>query len=67
MRFVVCAQIWHSFYVLHCHLLLMMVFNFPLAFHHKKGEVHIESTLFTLFLFSGGEHFILLVGACGVV
>ena len=31
-------QIWHGFGVLHHHLLLMMDFNCPLAFCHKKGK-----------------------------
>ena len=31
-------QIWHSFGVPHHHLLLMMDFDCPLAFRHKKGE-----------------------------
>ena len=61
MRFVDCVQSWHSFDDLHCHLLLMMDFDCPLTFHHKKGEYIFEHTI----LFSGGEHF-LLVGACGV-
>ena len=65
MRFVVCERIWHGFNVLHRHLLLMISFDYPLAFHHKKGEY-----IFVLrehFLFSGGKQFILLVRACGVV
>ena len=66
MRFVVCERIWHSFDVPHCHLLLMMGFDCPLAFHHKKGE-YIFDLREHFVLFSGGEHFILLVRACGVV
>ena len=31
-------QIWHGFGVLLHHLLLMMVFDCPLAFRHKNGE-----------------------------
>ena len=31
-------KIWHGFDVLHRHLLLMMDFDCPLAFRHKKGE-----------------------------
>ena len=31
-------KIWHGFDVLHLHLLLMMDFDCPLAFHPKKGE-----------------------------
>ena len=61
MRFVDCAQSWHNFEDLHRHLLLMMDFDCPLAFHHKKGEYIFERTV----LFLRGEHF-LLVGACGV-
>ena len=38
MRFMVCEQIWHGFNVLHRHFLLMMDFDCPLAFRHKKGE-----------------------------
>ena len=65
MRFVVCKQIWHSFDVLHRHLLLMMGFDCLLAFRHKKGDYIFD--LRKPFLFSRGEHFILLVRACGVV
>ena len=61
MRFVDCTQSWHSFDNLHRHLLLMMDFDCPLAFRHKKGEYIFEHCV----LLSGGEHF-LLVGACGV-
>ena len=43
-----CTRIWHGFDVLHCLLLLMMGFDFPLAFNHKKGE----------YIFDLGEHFI---------
>ena len=46
MRFVDCAQSWHSFGDLHRHLLLMMVFKCPLAFRHKKGEYIFESIVF---------------------
>ena len=38
MRSVACAQSWHSFDDPHHHLLLMMNFDCPLAFCHKKGE-----------------------------
>ena len=55
MRFVVCEQIWHSFEVLHRHLLLMMVFDCPLAFRHKKGEYILVFALVLVFFFSGGE------------
>ena len=55
MRFVVCEQIWHGFGVLHRHLLLMMDFDCPLEFRHKKGEYFYEFLHLYLFLFSGGE------------
>ena len=42
MRSLLCAQSWHSFDDLHHHLLLMMDFDCPLAFHHKKGEYILE-------------------------
>ena len=66
MRSVPCEPSWHSFDDPHRHLLLMMDFDCPLAFRHKKGE-YIFVYIFVLveFLFSGGEYF-LLVGACGV-
>ena len=38
MRLEVHNQIWHGFGVLHHHLFLMMDFDCPLAFCHKKGE-----------------------------
>ena len=66
MRFVVCEQIWHGFGVLHHHLLLMMDFDCPLAFRHKKGGVHMSFCTCTYFCFQG-ESLFLLVGACGVV
>ena len=56
MRFMVCARIWHGFDVLHRHLLLMMNFDCPLAFHHKKGE-YIFVLRKHFVLFSGGELF----------
>ena len=46
MRLEDCEQIWHDFGVLHHHLLLMMNFDCPLAFRHKKEEYIFESTLF---------------------
>ena len=57
MRLENCAQIWYGFGVLHRHLLLMMVFDCPLAFRHKKGEYTYEMFLayLYLFLFLGGE------------
>ena len=44
MRFVVCEQIWPGFDVLH--LLLMMDFDCPLAFRHKKGEYILRALCF---------------------
>ena len=57
MRLEDCEKIWHDFGVLHRHLLLMMVFDCPLAFRHKKGEYTYEMFLayLYLFLFLGGE------------
>ena len=55
MRFVVCEQIWHGFGVLHRHLRLMMDFDCPLAFRHKKGEYIERFCTCTCFCFSGGE------------
>ena len=66
MRFVVCEQIWHDFGVLHRHLLLMMDFDCPLAFRHKKWGVHMSFALVLVLVFRGRVYF-LLVRACGVV
>ena len=69
MRLEVCEQIWHGFGVLHRHLLLMMDFDCPLAFRHKKGE-YIERCFWNslyLFFVLGGDFIFCLVGACGVV
>ena len=57
MRLEDCEQIWHGFRVLHRHLLLIMVFDCPLAFRHKKGEYIYEMFLAYLYLFFllGGE------------
>ena len=55
MRFVDCVQSWHSFDDLHCHLLLMMDFDCPLAFCHKKGEYIFERAL--CFVFRGRAFF----------
>ena len=66
MRYVVCVWIWHDFDILHHHLLLMMDFDCPLTFRHKKKE-YIFVLREHFVLFSGGEHFILLVRAYGVV
>ena len=38
MRSVPYEQSWHNFDDPHRHLLLMMDFDCPLAFRHKKGE-----------------------------
>ena len=54
MRFMVCEQIWHGFGVLHHHLLLMMDFDCPSAFCHKRGNTYEFLHLY-LFLFSRGE------------
>ena len=62
MTSMLCAQSWHSFDDPHRHLLLMMDFDCPLAFRHKKGEYIFESTLFCF----QGESIFLLVGACEV-
>ena len=70
MRLKDCEQIWHGFEVLHHHLLLIMDFDCPLAFLHKKGKYTYEIFWHTLylFLFLGGEFiFFWLVGACGVI
>ena len=53
-RFVLCVQSWHSFDDPHRHLLLMMDFDCPLAFCHKKGE-YILIWALVEFLFSWGE------------
>ena len=50
MRFVDCMQSWHSFDDPHRHLLLMMDFDCPLAFCHKKGE-------YILHFLVGGDFF----------
>ena len=42
MRFVLYVQSWPSFDDPHHHLLLMMDFDCPLAFRHKKGEYMFE-------------------------
>ena len=54
MRSVDCAQSWHNFIDPHHHLLLMMDFDCPLAFHHNKGEY---IALVEFFLFLGGDIF----------
>ena len=57
MRFVVYEQIWHGFSVLHCHLLLMMDFDCPLAFRHKNGEYVLVFALVLVFVFRGRVYF----------
>ena len=54
MRSVRYVQSLHNFDNPHCHLLLMMNFDYPLAFRHKKGEYIF--TALVEFLFLGGEH-----------
>ena len=62
MRLEVYEQIWHGFGVLHRHFLLMMDFDCPLAFCHKKGE-YIEMIFFgilcTCFCFRGRVYFLI--------
>ena len=62
MRLMDCARSWHNFVDPHHHLLLMMVFDYPLAFHHKKGKYILRAFCF---YFQGESYF--LVGVCGVV
>ena len=58
MRFVDCAQSWHNFDDPHRHLLLMMDFDCPLAFRHKKkGSTYLSTCRV---LFSGGDIFLSL-------
>ena len=42
MRSVPCEQSWHSFNDPQHHLLLIMDFDCPLAFRHKKVGVHLD-------------------------
>ena len=60
MRLQDCEQIWHDIGVLHCHLLLMMVFDCPLAFRHKKGEYILDvfGILVLVFVFRGRLYFL---------
>ena len=51
MRLEVYEQIWHGFRVLRRHLLLMMDFDCPLAFRHKKGEYIERCFWHSLYLF----------------
>ena len=60
MRLEDCEQIWHDFGVLRRHLLLMMDFDCPLAFRHKKGESTYEmffGILVPIFVFKGRVYF----------
>ena len=60
MRLEDCEQIWHDFVVLHCHFLLMMDFDCPLAFRHKRGGVHMRcflGILVLVFVFRGRVYF----------
>ena len=58
-----CKQIWHGFRVPHRHLLLMMDFDCPLAFRHKKRGVHMRcfwmflAYFVPVFVFRGRVHF----------
>ena len=53
-RSMACVQSWHSFDNPHRHLLLMIDFDYPLAFRHKKGGVHLGfETLVEVFVFRG--------------
>ena len=59
MRFMVCEQIWHGFNVLHRHLLLMMDFDCPLTFRHKKEEYIVFLREHLVFVFRGRAfHFV---------
>ena len=51
MRLEACEQIWHGFGVLRRHLFLMMDFDCPLTFRHKKGGVHMRCFWHSLYLF----------------
>ena len=51
MRSVLCAQSWHSFDDPYCHLLLMMGFDCPLAFRHKKREYILVLSTCRVFVF----------------
>lgn len=53
MRSVLCAQSWHSFDDPHHHLVLMMDFDCPLAFRHKKGEYILVLSTCRVFVFRG--------------
>ena len=58
MRLEDCEQIWHGFRVLHRHLLLMMDFDCPLAFRHKRGSTYeMFLALVLVFVFKGRVYF----------
>ena len=59
MRFMICEQIWHSFEVLHRHLLLMMDFDYPLAFRHKKTYEMFLGILVLVSVFRGRVYFLI--------
>ena len=61
MTFVAYARSWHSFDDPHRHLLLMMDFDCPLAFSHKKREYFwIFKTFVEFFVFRGRYFFLSL-------
>ena len=61
MRSVDCMQSWHSFADPHCHLLLMMDFDYPLAFCHKKRDyIFAHFSTCRVFCFRGEIFFLSL-------
>ena len=66
IRSVAYVQSWHSFDNPHRHLLLMMDFDCPLAFRHKKRGVHLGfETLVEIFVFVFRRRFFFFTRACG--
>ena len=61
MRLEDCEQIWYGFGVLHRHLLLMLDFDCPLAFRHKKREYicDVFGILVPVFFFKGESLFLI--------
>ena len=59
MRLEDYEQILRGFRVFHPHLLLMMDFDCPLAFHHKKGSTYemFLGILVLVFVFRGRVYF----------
>ena len=59
MRLEDYEQIWHGFIVFHRHLLLMMDFDCPLAFRHKRGSTYemFLGILVLVFVFRGRVYF----------